>query len=332
MYPNVFVAERFLDEFDSCYKQLNSSSIYEVDSENENKKASLQRIRDLLLSSNVYSDISDKSLIKYYTKQFGTYSNIKDLVFGSLIKENAFKNCRKLASRKQKEDCYANNFCYFTNNEFEECETQQNSIGKIIIGKKFLNEDFYLEQTFPVEPTDEKISQIEKAKHPCTSLVIIDKYLFEDAPKYQSKIPNLIHFLKQLIPTNLTVPFEIDIIISNPENNTLVNSKYQQILDAFANKISLHIYAPRHIQETTDRYLITNYGVFAIGHPFDRQTDISCNFYPSNNTKEAIKSSYKTWLSKINLAKDLINKTPNNYGLIVSVWQSDNLKHSIFNF
>jgi hypothetical protein len=155
--------------------------------------------------------------------------------------------------------------------------------------------------------------------------------LFEDSSKYQPKIPNLIAFLKQLIPSNLTKPFEIDIIINNPENNDLVQSKNKQILDAFSNKISLHIYALRSIQEDADRYFITNYGVFAIGHPFDRPTNVSSSFFPSNNNKEAIKSSYNTWLNKIKLAKDLINKTPPNYGLIKTIWKSDEVNHSIFN-
>jgi hypothetical protein len=174
MYPNVFVSEGFLDEFDNAYKQLSNESIYDVDSENENKKTSLQRIRDLLLSSNIYSDVTDKALIKYHTKQFGQYNNIKDLIFSSLIKENAFANCRKLVARKKQGDCLQSNFCYLTNNNFEECETQENSTGKIILGNDFLNKAFYLQQAFPIEPTDEKIHQIEKTKYPCSGLIIID--------------------------------------------------------------------------------------------------------------------------------------------------------------
>ncbi len=332
MYPNVFVAEKFLDEFDNCNNQLKESSIYDTDSENENKKNSLLRIRDLLLTSNIYSDITDKALVKYHTKKFGTYNNFKDLVFDKIVKESStFTNGRRLVIRKQQEDCFQSNFCFFTNNSFEECETESNITGKIVLGIDFLKKPFYLQQTFAGEITNPQIYQIEKAKHPCTSLVIIDKYLFTDAPNFQPKIPNLIHFLNQLIPTNLTKLFEIDIIIKSQENNNLVESKYKQILEAFPNKISLHIYAPRNIEEA-DRYLITNYATLSIGHPGDRETNVSCSFYPSNNNKDAIKSAYNTWINKLRLAKDLINDTPDNYGLIKSGWKSDNIKHSIFNY
>lgn len=330
MYPNIFVSEGFFENIDIESKKIPQLNIYSNDSEVENKFKSIQRIRDLLLVSNIYSDITDKSLVKYHAKQFGTYNNLKDLIFHRVIKDSNFTNGRKLFIRQQKSDCDKSGFCYFTNQDTSECinESQQN--GKIVLGKDFLKTPFYLEHTFASESTNDKIFQIEKSKHPCTGIIIIDKYLFNDAKNHSKKIPNLISFLNELIPKELINPFEIDIITQNDSKNQLFNSKFNQILEAFPNKLSLHIYAPISLNQVTDRYLITNYSILSIGHPFDRDTNVSCNFFPSNNSTDAIKSSYKLWREKVHLAFDVIKNTPESMGFIQTIWKSDNLVHTIF--
>lgn len=331
MYPNVFVTESFLNKFDVYHESLKQSSILDVDGTNEDKNQSLYRIRDLLLSSNIYTDLKVEELAKYHTMPEGSYQKMVDFIFHKIIKDVTYtENSRKLISNKQQKDCKESNFCYFTNNNFEDCENQTKMSGKIILGNDFLNYPFFLKQTFAAELTNEQIIQVEKIKHPCSSLIIIDKYLFEDTPKRQPKIPNLIHFLKHLIPAGLSIPFELDIFIKNPENNAKVESKFNQILAAFPNKLSLHIYAPKTVNHR-DRCLITNYSVITIGHPFDDdQTSISCNFYPSNTNRQTIDAAYKTWLNNLTDANNLKNKTPEKYGYIKSIWPSDGKAHSIF--
>jgi len=330
MYPNVFIAEDFFENYDTEYKKIPQLNLYSENLEGNNKINSLSRIRDLLLASNIYSDISNSSLLNYNVKQFGTYNNLKDLVFHRIIKDSSFTNGRKLIIRQQKSDCNKSGFCYFTNQDTSDCinESQQN--GKIVLGKDFLKTPFYLENTFASESTNETIYQIEKSKHPCTGLVIIDKYLFNDARNQSPKIPNLISFLNELIPKELIKPFEVDIIIQNDSNNQLFNSKFNQILEAFPNRLSLHIYAPYNIDQEHDRYLITNYSTYSVGVPFDRNTNVSCNFYPSNNSTDAIKMSYKLWREKVHLAFVVIKNTPESMGLIQTIWKSDDLVHTIF--
>lgn len=133
-----------------------------------------------------------------------------------------------------------------------------------------------------------------------------------------------------MIPKGLSKTFEIDILIENPENNGLVEAKYNENLKAFPNKLSLHIYAPRRFGNESDRYLINNCAALIIPHPFDWDTNITCNFYPSNISKQAIRSAYGIWLKKLKLARDLINRTPDYYDSIKSTWVSDELKDSIF--
>ncbi len=159
----------------------------------------------------------------------------------------------------------------------------------------------------------------------------MDRYLFDDTNSQTTdKITNLIIFLKELIPIGLDKPFEIDILTENMSNNKLFDKKYDEILKAFPGKISLHIYAPKKIEH--DRYLITNYSIFSVALPFVGDTSVSCNFFPSNNSIEAIKNSHKLWHDKILLAYDLVNNTPNSIGLFKTIWKSDDSIHSIYNF
>ncbi len=332
MYPNIYVSEDFFDNVDIEWSKIPQTSIYSTNLEDEDKRKSLNRIKDLMLTSNIYSDITDKSLVKYHTKQFGTYNNFKDLILNTAIKDSSYKNGRNLNIRNELKDYNKNSFCFFTNYDYSECNEKSQEIGKIIVGRDFLNSSFYLNNTFATESTDEKIHQISKSKHPCKNLIIIDKYLFDDASSRLPKIPNLLLFLKELIPPKFKGKFQIDIITENKSNDRLFESKINQILEAFSNNLSLHVYAPGTINQENDRYLITNYAVFSVGHPFDRNTNVSCNFYPSNNSINDIKNSFHIWREKIELALDIINKTPKTIGLYKSIWKSDDIKHSIFEF
>ncbi len=329
MYPNIFVSEDFFNFFDEEYDKLPQENLFSSDSNSNDKRKSLYRIKDLFLASNIYSDIIDKSLIKYHTKQFGTYSNFKDFILHSKIRDASFANKTELRTRQNKDDCKKSGFCYFTKNSFEEADIESRHTGKIIAGEAFLKRAFYLEHTFGSEATDEKIFQVVRVKHPCSGIIIMDRYLFDDVANQTSKVKNLISFLNEIISTDLIKPFEIDIITENRENNSLFDLKYNEILAAFPNKISLHIYAPKKINP--DRYIITNYSVFSVGHPFMPETNVSCNFFPSNNNVEAIINSYKIWKEKIILANEIINKTTNPIGLYKTSWKSDTLKHLIFN-
>jgi hypothetical protein len=331
MYPNVFVSEEFFDQFDLEWANLPNSNIYDTNEEGENKVKSLNRIRDLMLSSNIYSDITDKSLVKYHTKQYGTYNNFKDLILHKAIKESNYKNGRNLAIRQEVKNCNKSGFCYFTNNDYAGCIEESKKTGKIILGDNFLKDPFFLQHTFGAESTNQTIFQIEKVKHPCNGIIIMDRYLFDDTNSQKTnKITNLISFLKELIPPELNKPFEIDILTENMSNNKLFDKKYDEILEAFPGKVSLHIYAPKKIEH--DRYLITNYAIFSIALPFVGNTSVSCNFFPSNTSIEAIKNAHKIWRDKLSLALDIVKNTSDSIGLYKTIWKSDDIKHSIFIF
>ena len=268
---------------------------------------------------------------KSATRSLSVFNNFKDLILHKAIKDSNYKNGRYLAIRQEVKTCNKSGFCYFTNNDYVQCLEETKKTGKIVLGNNFLQEPFFLQHTFGVESTNQTIFQIHKVKHPCNGIIIMDRYLFDDTSSQASnKITNLITFLKELIPTELNNPFEIDILTENMSNNNLFDKKYNEILDAFSGKISLHIYAPKKIEH--DRYLITNYAIFSVALPFVGDTSVSCNFFPSNTSIEAIKNSHKIWYDKLSLASDIVKKTPLSIGLFKSIWKSDDTLHTIFNF
>ena len=329
MYPSIFVSEDFFENYDYERKLIPRQNSYENNLDEENKIKSLTRIKDLFLASNIYSDIADKSLVKYHTKKFGTYDNFKDFVLHNKITNASFVNRPELVTRKSKSDCNKSGLCYFTNNDSEGCDIETKETGKIVLGKEFLKSPFFLEHTFAAETTNEQIFQIQRVKHHCSGIIIMDRYLFDDIANQPSKVKNLISFLNEIVSKDLNKLFEIDIITENKANNILFDAKFNEILDAFPNKISLHIYTPKKIDP--DRYLITNYSVFSVGHLFMAETSVSCNFIPSNISVESIKKSYQIWKEKVQLAYKIINRTPESIGLIKSIWKSDVIEHSIFN-
>jgi hypothetical protein len=329
MYPNIFVSEDFFDFFDEEYDKLPQEEKYNTPLELKNKRDSINRIKELFLASHIYSDINDKSLIKYYTKQFGVYSTFKDFILHTKIRDASFANKPEIRTKQNKDFCQKSGFCFFTNKSFEEAESESKQTGKIIIGKEFLNSPFFLEHTFAAETTNEQIFQIKKAKHPCSGIIIMDRYLFDDVANQKSKIDNLISFLNQIIPIDLEAPFEIDILTQNKSKNALFDKKYNQILSGISKRISLHIYAPKKIEH--DRHILTNYAIFSIGLPFVGETNVSCNFFPSNNNIDGIKNSYEIWKDKITIAADIVITTPPKIGELKTIWKSDDLVHSIFN-
>jgi hypothetical protein len=331
MLPNVYVSETYFDCFDEEWENNRQINIFSTHFENEEKSNSLFRIRDLLLASNIYSDISDKKLIKYFTKEFGTYTTIKDFIFHTKIKDASTATKGTIKTKTSIDNCKKSGTCFFIDQDFKYCTHESNKTGKIILGKEFLTDPFYLNHTFASIDTDESISNLDIFKHPCSGIIIVDRYIFDDTTNRASKITSLIKFLKHLINSNFENKFQVDIITQSRNNNSSYEKKINQILEAFSGNISLHVYAPTSLKENYDRYLITNYAVLTVGHPFDRPTYISSNFFPSNGNSELIKNSFNYLREKIHSILEVINTTPKMIGLVQLVWKSDNENHSIYN-
>ena len=332
--PNIFITEIFLEIFSKIINKPIENT-FEGFLDNTNKRntyESYSRIINLIMSSNIYSDISHDKI----TDQSNQLYNI--IRKGAIAGKNF--NYIKIESLSDYKNIGFSDFSYFINESKETCDLLSSKYGRIYISSELEEISFYLNQTFAPELTDEKIHQISKIKHPCSSLVIIDRYLFTD--ESTKKIDNLIIFLKELIPEQLAEKFEVDIIteyVIDKRGRSIsqgaIESRFNMILEAFDNNLSLHLYMPNppknhNNKHEHDRYLITNYGIFALGITFDRETNVSYNFFPSNINQEKIKNAFLIWKNKIDYSKKIIDSTPENIALIKHVWKSDDIEHSIF--
>ena len=214
--------------------------------------------------------------------------------------------------------------------EKSDCKELSSKNGTLYFGKDFFEEPFFLNFSSPSELTDDTLYQTKDLKHYCSSLLIIDKYLFDDKTKEKVKIKNLIQIIENLIPKLVDRKFEIDIISENKDsNNSMIESKIGKILKHFEDRISLHVYSPIHLKES-DRFFITNYIVITVPHPLDRETTISSNFFLSHENSERVLSGYELWTKKVNDAALIIKNCPETIGMTKCVWKKDNLEHSIF--
>lgn len=326
MHPNVFVSKDFFKILDEEVKNLSTEFLYEEDE----KKTSFQRIFSFINSSNIYTDLRDKEIVKYYKKSGLIKEGIESVIIQKIIKN--YGEGRSLNLNKTIKDCKTCDFTFFTADEYNDCEKHTLTQGKIYVGKKPLDFNFFHLTTFtyPLVDITSYDYVINNLKHPCNCIVVIDPYIFTDAKNHHNKIPNFIKYLKGLIPKDLQTDFEIDIITKNVENNSLFNSKFNEIIKELEDyKVSLHVYAPKKL-DIPDRYLLTNYATITIGHPFDRDTHISSCFYPSNYSKELNKIYYNSWYKMLKKAHEVIRETPQKFGLIEAIWKNDDKKHSIF--
>jgi hypothetical protein len=333
MYPSVFVSEAFFDLYDEDWCKWRAETNDITDTSFSFKEYTiLTRIKDLLLHSNIFTDMKDKQIVKYFKiDPSGIETSFKQVFLKRIIKSASAQ--RKLMSNSDPATIPKQSICFFQDLEFEEMKSKARTDGCIYIGRDFLKSGFFLDCSFAVRSADQMLSPMIAAKHPCSSMVIIDQYLFVDGTG-APKIPRLIHLLNELISNDLSHPFEIDIITRFDEalGNSMIDKKYQQILEGLSERnISLHVYSSRHFQLGPDRYFLTNYSIYAVGHPWHQaESHISASFFPSVDVGSNPKDAFQLLSNKIRAAYQSIQNCPPHFGLLTLIRKSDCLEHRIF--
>ena len=80
-------------------------------------------------------------------------------------------------------------------------------------------------------------------------------------------------------------------------------------------RVLIEVYAPKMIF-SDDRRFLTNYASLSIGHPFDRETYLSCNILFSDRNKLEIEKNYEQQIHLLELIKKDISNTPKQIGII----------------
>jgi hypothetical protein len=328
MYPSIFVSDSFFTLIDDFIQRSKNIDRLNMCDESIIAERNYVRIRSLFRCSNIFTDLTDIERNLLSKSKTSSYSSFKNLILHQFAK--GYSSCDKQVHFNQNwKILNKSSVCYFVDESRQQCILESSKKGLIIRGKDFFSSEFFLNCYFSNIFTDASLSKVEIAKHPCRSLLIIDKYLFEDTKNYSNKIGSLIDFLNSFISAELEMPFEIDILTQNIENNKMVKSKMEQIIGNVVFPLSLHIYAPKYLKEA-DRIFLTNYSIFSFGHPFDRNTHVSCSFFPSCESSALIIESFSSRVKKLDFAKNTIDSTPEKYGMYEAKWKNDELMHRIF--
>ncbi|MCS5488881.1 hypothetical protein [Algoriphagus limi] len=305
-FPQVYFTSQFLEEFNKQVLRSRHSDLHNLEDNAETNHESLKRIRNLLLASDCYTDITLDELNQFRHLDGELAQTFKEILLRKLIRNSTLADKPNLFPNEMGHNFDKVNCSYFLNQSSKHCNEFSDKYGKIVLGKSFLEKPFYLEKSFSVESTTKDIPQADRIQHPCSSLIILDPYLLQNKDSTGPKIKKLIEFLKVFIPKRLKGTFEIDIVTFNPEEK-YIRALTQRICQEIKVTVSLHIYfPPGDIFKESDRYFITDYSITVIGHPLDRESYISNNFIPSNPTIHGIHKGMELWFNKINKVKKMI--------------------------
>jgi hypothetical protein len=185
---------------------------------------------------------------------------------------------------------------------------------------------FYSDCTVNSFEIKEDYSIIEKSTPPCSSLFIVDKYLFADS----KKILNVIRFIKAYKSDALKIPFQLTILSSYENNNkpippTVFNNYLEEFdkLDNLEYEILLDNRIP-----FDDRLIYTNYTKGSIGHPFDNRSTVFNQNFIGNS--DFIIRDYNDYHNTLEKWFKFCNKISNNIGIITTRYSNSKFKNRIF--
>lgn len=290
MRARVFLEDNFFNVFDNFYANGN---IHESDSKTENKN----RLVDILNNSEIHLEITTKEVIKIHKKLNQNYSasNAKEYYLFRAVRNNKLK-----INTVSLDKPYSLFFLDKIDNEITSFNQSNNLMA---LGVDYSFDYPIIPKTIASVEVNKEMVGIDSINHRCRNAVIIDPYLFEDQPKKEPKIPNIIKFLKEIYFDNTNSDCHLSILINNPENNGKIESKIKAIKEGINNpKLKISVYAHREGLLDNNRHIITDYSIIDTQHLFDRDASISFsslydgevnkNFIRVNNLLEKIKNDY----------------------------------------
>jgi hypothetical protein len=113
MYPSVFVSEAFFDLYDEAWRKWREEMNDITDTSFSFKEYTiLTRIKDLLLHSNIFTDMKDKQIVKYFKiDPSGVETSFKQVFLKRIIKNASVQ--RKLMSNSDPAIISKQSICFF---------------------------------------------------------------------------------------------------------------------------------------------------------------------------------------------------------------------------
>jgi hypothetical protein len=290
MRARIYLEDNFFNAFNN-YQAV--GSIHDVDNTTENKN----QLVNILKHSEFHSTISTKQYINIHKKLSQNYqtTDVKEIfLFRAMRSGKLFLN--PIDNNKP----YSLFLLDKCDNDIKSFNELNNSMS---VGVDYDFETPLIPKSFASREVNKEMVGIGAINHRCRNALIIDPYLFEDQPKMEPKIPNVIKLLKELYFDNTNSDCHLSVLINNPGNNGKVEAKIKSITEGINNpKLKVSVYAHKEGLLKNNRFLITDYSIIDSQHLFDRDASISFaslyhdeinkNFIRVNNLLEIIRKSY----------------------------------------
>lgn len=300
MRARVFIEDNFFNTFNNYQVSQNT---FEKDYNTENKN----RLVDILNNSEINLPISDKEAVKIFKKlrQNHVPSDFREYYLFKAIRNNRLK----LNPIDQKKP-----YSLFFLDKIDSDITTFSDLNNLIsVGVNYNFEKPIIPKSFASWEVNKEMVGINAINHRCRNVLIIDPYLFEDQPKMEPKIPNVIKLLRELYFDNLNSDCHLSMLINNHENNGKVEAKIKAISEGINNpNLKISVFVHKQGLLNNNRYLITDYSITDCQHLFDRDASISfASLYEGEINKSFMRVN--NLLEKIKMD---FSKTPNNIGTI----------------
>jgi len=177
---------------------------------------------------------------------------------------------------------------------------------------------------------------ISELKFPCSSLIYIDKYLFNgDRGSLTQKLSRFIEFAKSF-NIGIKIPFQITILTSNEENSkTISNNILEFCFEYITTKLigyHIQIFVEKRFfrltnQNNHDRLFYTNYSMGNIGNPFSpNPTVFNQNFLTAGKDISDINNRLNAYRNET----DNLKRTIDRYQDSTLIYSNEKFENRIF--
>lgn len=335
--PTVFIGDAFIDYLEKKEQEFSSAVNYVERTENKKRLDTINRIVQFLLASNINTDLSENSIVKYYKKVSANknYKSLKDHIYFNAVKNQRMKNQSgsfntAFTNGNSSFEIFLSNVndqtaVFFISSDSINSKEMEDKFGLVIIGTDFDFNYFYENLKIAGKMIPNAMDGIELCKHPCNSLIIVDPYFFSSKNNWRvEKAPNIIKTIKTFMSEKLNLKFHLLILTKTNNNDSDYQSKINLLLNELGGKekVFIEVYTPKNIF-SDDRLILTNYANINIGHPYDRDTYLNCNIFFSDTDEAAIRNNYSQQIKQYDLVKKEVQGTPEKIGLIKTIFTTD---------
>ena len=310
----IYISKAYFSKLDDIWHSP-SVSIH------DRKNANMVAISNLLCALPIYTDVSVEEIQAIYLKNSGN-KNFNS--FLSAVIMQAIKSNHLYEYSFEKELIDFNNLSAYYFIHMQNLNSSEKDNGIICKGSEFNGEKFY-EHCAVTDLPIKNLERIRDSIPPTNSMLIVDKYVFEQ----ENKLFHLIEFIK-LYKGELKIPFHLTILFSKTDDSKRIQKSFNELKEI--GNIEIQLYYGDKVPHR-DRVIFTNYCSINIGHPFEENmTWFNQKFIGLGNSSNSVKEQYNDYYSDLRFYKKYIDCIPTKMGMQMRIWETTKFSNRIFDF